>query len=412
MAKNKKKEKGINTVSKSPLKRVMDYKLKSISHTRKDIKDWTMATNMVNYVEEPSNYMLQELLNDICNDGHLTSQRENLRDQIFSSPFTIYHDDKEDDEETRLLRNSSGIKNMIGFINETDEYAYSVVELSLNNEKLKVDLVPRTNIIPQNGTFLEDYTNTSNKIKYRELREFGTWILEFNKLDISKGELGLLNKLVPHVLMKRFAQSCWSELCEIYGIPPRVLKTNTADTGMMNRGEEMMRDMGAAAWFIIDEAETLEFATGATTNGDVYRNLINLCANEISLVILGAVVGQDTKNGSRSKEEAAQELLWIKAQARMAYIEQEMNETVLPALARIGLIKEGAVFKYDEAEDTNKLFEFAKAFINSPNYRIPADFIREKFGIEVIEVETKESDDTEKKGSQKLKADLPSNFFD
>ncbi|WP_446662918.1 phage portal protein family protein, partial [Flavobacterium psychrophilum] len=35
----------------------------------------------------------------------------------------------------------------------------------------------------------------------------------------------MLNKAVSHVLFKRFAQSCWSELCEIYGIPPRVLKT-------------------------------------------------------------------------------------------------------------------------------------------------------------------------------------------
>ncbi|AIM38281.1 hypothetical protein KO02_17510 [Sphingobacterium sp. ML3W] len=407
----KKKDKEIKP-SKAVLKRVLDYKLKSISHTRKDIKDWTMATNMVNYVEEPSNYMLQELLNVISNDGHLTSQRQNLKDQIFSSPFTIYHDDKEDDGETRLLRNSSGFKKIIGTIHETDDYAYSVIELSLNNKKLVVDVVPRANIIPQNGTFLEDYTNNSNKINYREIREFGTWILEFNKLDISQGDLGLLNKLVPHVLMKRFAQSCWSELCEIYGIPPRVLKTNTADTGMMNRGEEMMRDMGAAAWFIIDEAETLEFATGATTNGDVYRNLINLCTNEISLVIIGAVVGQDTTNGSRSKEEAAQELLWIKAQARMSHIEQEMNETVMPVLAKIGLIKEGAVFKYNEAEDTNKLFEYTKAFLNDARYFIPVEFIKEKFGVELIEVETKEIDETKNKGGQKLNAKLPDNFFD
>ena len=29
-------------------------------------------------------------------------------------------------------------------------------------------------------------------------------------------DYGLLNKAVPHVLFKKFAQSCWSELCEIY----------------------------------------------------------------------------------------------------------------------------------------------------------------------------------------------------
>lgn len=415
MAKKNKKEKLNSTIAKSPSKRVLDYKLKSISHTRKDIKDWTMSTNMVNYVEEPSNYMLQELLNEICQDPHLASQRENLKDQVFSSPFTIYHDGEKDEEETELLSNSSGFKKIIGSIHETPEYSYTVIELSNNVNKLGVDLIPRMNLVPQNGTFLTDYTNSSNKIKYRELKEYGTWILEFNLLDVSKGELGLLNKLVPAVLMKRFAQSCWSELCEIYGIPPRVLKTNTADEGMMNRGEEMLRDMGAAAYFIIDESETLEFATGAATNGDVYNKLINLCCNQISLLISGAVVGQDTVNGSKSKEEAAQDLLWIKAQARMAYIEQEMNETVMPALARIGLVKEGAIFRYNEAEDTNKLFEYTKAFLNDPRYRIPAEFIKEKFGVEVIEIEPSESEEKKDDKSQKkqeLKAGLPNDFFD
>jgi len=95
--------------------------------------------------------------------------------------------------------------------------------------------------------------------------EYGAWILEFGQ----PGELGLLNNCVPHVLMKRFAQSCWSELCEIYDIPPRVMKTNTHDRGMVTRAEKMMKDMGSAAWFIIDGSEEFEFAQGVSTNGDV-----------------------------------------------------------------------------------------------------------------------------------------------
>ena len=63
---------------------------------------------------------------------------------------------------------------------------------------------------------------------------------------------GLLNKAVPHALFKKFAHSCWSELCEIYGIPPRYIKTNTQDPEMLDRAEQMLRDMGSAAYFIID----------------------------------------------------------------------------------------------------------------------------------------------------------------
>src|SRR5690606_25031665 len=128
--------------------------------------------------------------------------------------------------------------------------------------KLHFELIPRYNVVPQTGMFYPEYGDTSRGIAYRELPEFGTWILEFNS-----ETLGLMNKLVPMALFTRFMESCWSELGEIYGIPPRVLKTNTQDATMLKRAESMMRDMGSASWFIIDETEEFEFAKGVATNG-------------------------------------------------------------------------------------------------------------------------------------------------
>nr|WP_085473263.1 DUF935 family protein [Sphingobacterium psychroaquaticum] len=185
---------------------------------------------------------------------------------------------------------------------------------------------------------------------------------------------------------------------------------------MMARAEQMMGDMGAAAWFIIDKEEELEFAQGVSTNGDVYRNFINLCNNEISLLISGAVYGQDTVNGNRSKDEAAQEVLWQKVLADQRFIEQEINTKVLPALARHGIVKEGSYMQYSEAEDINKLFEFATKLMVHKN--VPNEWIEEKFGVPVFD---KEKEDVLKSDSkknallereEKLKASLPSNFFD
>ncbi|MEI3104746.1 MAG: DUF935 family protein [Parabacteroides merdae] len=152
-------------------------------------------------------------------------------------------------------------------------------------------------MVPELGFFLYD-SNADKGEYYRDLREFGTYILEFGH----PNNYGLLNKAVPHALFKKFAHSRWSELCEIYGIPPRYIKTNTQDPEMLDRAEQMLRDMGSAAYFIIDTTEEFEFANGVSTSGDVYNNLIALCNSEMSMLISGAQIGQDTKNGNRSKK--------------------------------------------------------------------------------------------------------------
>ena len=197
------------------------------------------------------------------------------------------------------------------------------------------------------------------------------------------GDLGLINKAIPHILFSRFAQSCWSELCEIYGIPPRVMKTNTRDRAALNRAEKMMTDMGAAAWFIIDESETFEWASnGVPSTGEVYNGLIKLCRDNISLLISGAVIGQDTKYGSKGKEESSQETLQDLVNADQTLVEQYMNEKVLSALYAIGVLPEdGLIFQYDQAEDLSELWKRTVDLM--PYKNIPDEWIKDKFGVEV-----------------------------
>lgn len=236
--------------------------------------------------------------------------------------------------------------------------------------------MPRQNILPKSGTFLFDY-NEEKGIKYRELPQYGTFLLEFGKA----GEMGLLNKAIPHCLFKRFATSCYSELCEIYGIPPRVYKTDTQDPQAVSRGKQMMRDMGSAAWFIIDTTEEFEWAKGTTTNGDVYTNLISLCDNQNSLLISGAIIGQDTKHGSYSKDEAGQKLLSKLILADMAMVEMYMNTRVMPALARIGAIPADYIFAWEVSEDLGVLWKRTLEALN--HFDIDPEWVKDKFGIAI-----------------------------
>jgi hypothetical protein len=351
---------------------------KSISRTRQDIKHWNDALNLANNVDQPKRYALYNLYDNILIDLHLQSQINNRMLKSLAQPFLI-NDLKgaKNEELTALLQNKKWVYQINKAILETVYFGHSLGEFNYANNDITFNVLPRQNVDPANGYLFKDYAD-DKKIKYRDEKEFGSWLIEFGNIK----DYGLLNGCVPHVLMKRFAQSCYSELCEIYGIPPRVLKTNTQDRTMVSRGEKMLKDMGSAAWFIIDENESFEFAQGVATNGDVYRGLLTVCNNEMSMGISGTVVGQDTKNGSNSKEKTSIGILQDLVDSDLSLIEQAWNSTVIPALQILGIISGDAVFAYPPAEDLDKLWKMTTEAANF--LEIDPVWVKDTFGVAVI----------------------------
>jgi len=349
---------------------------KTISRTRADVSTWKTALRAADSAENPRRARLQNLYTDILLDAHLTSQIELRMQHSLSVPFALKRDGEVDEENTAFLKAARWKNEIDREILWADYRGCSLVELTTENGMLCVTSLPRNNIIPEKGILLLSEDDTTG-VDYRNCREYGTWLLEFG----TRTNYGLLNKAVPHVLFKRFAQSCWSELCEIYGIPPRFIKTDTQDPEMLSRAEAMLRDMGSAAYFIIDREESFEFAKGAETNGDVYNNLISLCNSEISLLITGAVIGQDTKNGNRSKEESSIKLLDKMVQSDKRMLESYWNGTILPALVRIGILPEGLTYELQQEEDIEKLWNMTREAL--PYMEVDPEWMKEKFGIQV-----------------------------
>jgi phage gp29-like protein len=351
---------------------------KAISQTRNDIAIWKAALKQAMLIDNPKRVKLQNLYKDCLVDSLLTSQIENRKMQTLGSAFTLKDQGgKVNEEITALLKSSRFYYDLVRNMLDAVYNGTTVVEFISDANGLRVVTIPRNNIVPEKGILLFDETKDTG-LDYRTAKEYGTWLLEFgDALDF-----GLLNKAVPHVLFKRFAQSCWSELCEIYGIPPRVMKTNTADPTMLSRAEQMMRDMGAAAWFIIDETESFEFAKGSDTNGDVYSNLINLCNNEMSLLISGAVIGQDTKNGNESKETISISMYHNLVNADKRMVEGYFNSLVLPALFRIGAIPGGLLFEFAPQEDIAALWKMANEAMKY--MEVDPQWVIDKFGIQVL----------------------------
>ena len=367
--------------SKNSLQPTRNIVPKAMARTRADVLTWKSALAMAENIDNPKLYPYYNLVKDMLLDAHTTSQIKNRKLKTLSANFSIKKANGETHTElTSQLQKSVWFGDIIGHILDSEYFGYTLIEFNRGDDNsVEVALIPRQNVIPQKGIVLKDYTDDRG-LDYMNASEYGTWLLDFGK----SGDLGLINQALPHILFSRFAQSCWSELCEIYGIPPRVMKTNTRDRQAIARAEKMMTDMGAAAWFIIDETEQFEWATnGVPATGEVYDGLINRCENSISLLISGAIIGQDTKYGSRGKEMSSQDILQDLVDADQTMVEQYMNDKVLPALYAIGVLpEEGLSLVYDQVEDLGELWTRTKEIL--PYKEVSDEWLKEKFGIEVI----------------------------
>jgi len=354
---------------------------KSISRVRQDVASWNQALTMAKKADKPKRHLLYNLYDEISIDGLLSSQLDNRILKSLSESFTISDKSgKVNEEATALRQDKIWVNDINKAILGEVTHGHSVIELDWigigETQDLRCSLIDRQNIEPREGLFYPDYS-TDKFVEYRKMAEYGTWLLEFG----NSKDLGLMNKAVPHVLFKRFAQSCWSELCEIAGIPPRVMKTDTQNVAMLRRAERMMRDMGAAAWFIIDESEKFEWAQASNANGDVYQKLMTFCNNELSMLISGSVKGQDTVNGSNSKEVSMEKTLQTLVDADLSLIEQYWNSIVIPALINIGVLSGDCVFAYAETEDIAQLWSMTKDTFQ--HFEVDTQWINDTFGIMV-----------------------------
>lgn len=350
--------------------------IKPAQLVRRDISDWTTAKRRATNPENPQFGALQELYSNIMVDAHLSSQILLRKSQTLSADFSLLSaSGSEDAKATDAIRSLPEFRRIMSEVLDSVFYGYSLIELSVSDGILSVNTIDRRYINPVHGIVYINQGDQSG-IPYRDMREFGSSILEF--YDHS---LGILDQAVPHVLYKRFAQSCWSEYCEIYGMPPRFIKTNTQDEELRRSYEQMLANVGSGANYVIDTDDEIGFANTNASDGAAYENLIRLCSNELSLLINGAVLGQDTEFGSNSKEKTSAELNSQIINNDIALVEAAMNTTVLPALANLGIIHSGLQFRFQEQEDTAQLFNQtiqAAAFFD-----IDPEWVKDKFGIEV-----------------------------
>ena len=320
-------------------------------------------------------------------DAHIRSVLETLESQIIGERYML---DKQnangqyvrDVEATKKIQGSQFIKIIKG-IAESKLYGYTLIEINptidpITGKLNDVNLIERRNVLPEQKTVLK-----------RQGIWLPNWDLETpkykkNYILINSGDLGLFSATTPLILAKKFTLANYINFSHTYGQPIIHGKSESENLGDRNR---LANDIASAATnrvIVTGLNDDIDIKAFTMSNSEkIYTSLIELVNAEVSNLILGSESMAGATQSYVGSTKAHQDIFRDRIKVYREYIENAMNEEIIPRLVAMGYIENGLEFKYSgglemSVESKIDLYDFL-----SDKYEIEPDEIAKEFGVVV-----------------------------
>lgn len=320
-------------------------------------------------------------------DAHIRSVLETLESQIIGERYMLARQNANgqyvrDVEATKKIQGSQFIKIIKG-IAESKLYGYTLIEINptidpITGKLNDVNLIERRNVLPEQKTVLK-----------RQGIWLPNWDLETpkykkNYILINSGDLGLFSATTPLILAKKFTLANYINFSHTYGQPIIHGKSESENLGDRNR---LAYDIASAATnrvIVTGLNDDIDIKAFTTSNSEkIYTSLIELVNAEVSNLILGSESMAGATQSYVGATKAHQDIFRDRIKVYREYIENAMNEEIIPRLVAMGYIENGLEFKYSgglemSVESKIDLYDFL-----SDKYEIEPDEIAKEFGVVV-----------------------------
>lgn len=346
---------------------------------RADIRKWRNALVMARNIDDPRQWMLQDLYDNLSSDGHLQAQMNIRKSATTSYPFSIIDKStgKPDDEKTDMFL-SEWFFDFMDSVLDSVFRGYTLLELA-DTENIRFDTIPYRNIAGTKQRVLKSI-NGSGYINIAQGYELT--LIHAGKPD----SLGLLADLCGQLIWKRNAQQSWAEFAEKFGMPLIVAHTASTDPAEISRIRGMIDALGEAARAVLPEGSALEvipFQSGDAFQ--VYNQMIERINGEIAKPITGGTMITDD-GSSRSQSEVHKDNLdYIVAERDRRMVQFVVNNQLIPMLHfwRHDIPPEKYRFKFDKSFELSPTehWNIVNQVLN--RYEIPTDWISETFNVPI-----------------------------
>jgi len=352
--------------------------------TQKEIARWRNAHQLALFVEDPKRYELYSIYDDALLDLHLAGAIRNRKLAVMASPFRLTNENGKTDDAATSLINKKWFRKFVSLALDSRFYGHSLIQFDniIREPQLKfkdVELVPREHVCPEYGTILKNISDSAkDAMAYRET-PLMDWAIEVG----DKDDLGELLGVSKETISKKFVMQFWDQFAEIFGMPIRMATTTSRNPKDKAAIENMLDQMGSAAWGLFPEGTTIEMIASKQTDAyEVYDKRIERVNSEISKKILGQTMTMDDGSSLSQANVHAEVAEDIKYADRI-FLHDVINDDLLPFLVRHGFPVKGLEFVWDDTYtySPNEMTQIEQMLLN--HYDIDAAYFEEKYGVKI-----------------------------
>lgn len=320
-------------------------------------------------------------------DAHLSGVLETLESQIVGERYMLAKQNEKgryekDIEETRKIQGTQFTKIIRGIV-EAKLYGYTGIEICPDiNPRTgrlnEVNIIERRNILPD---------------QKRIVRRQGIWTPGWNFEDkqyeklyvlINSGTLGLFSSTTPLILAKKFTMANYVNFSHTYGQP--IIHGKTEGESVQDR-QRLAHEIASAAQnkvVVTGLNDEVDIKTFTMSNSEkIFTGLIERVNAEVSNLILGSESMAGATQSYVGATRAHQDIFRDRITVYREYIENVMNEEIIPRLVSIGYIKPGLEFKYSNRLEMSNKEQIELFSALSDRFEVPSEEIEKTFGVAV-----------------------------
>lgn len=318
-------------------------------------------------------------------DAHIRAVIETLESQILGDRYMLARQNEKgkyikDVKQTQRIQGTQFDKIIKGIV-EAKLYGYTLLEImpTINKRTGKLDevnIVERRNVLPDQWTVVKRQGIWLPNWNLRSATYNRNYVL------INSGDIGLFSATTPLILAKKFTLANYVNFSHTYGQPIIHGKTVSESNTDRRRLANEIANAAQNKVVVTGLEDEVDIKTFTMSNSEkIYTGLIELVNSEVSNMILGS---ESMAGGTQSyvgSTKAHQDIFRERIEVYRRYIENIMNEEIIPRLVDMGYIEDGLEFKYSNRIEMNNEDRIKLYNLVTDKYEVTSDEIEKEFGI-------------------------------
>ena len=364
--------------------RMPDLERWNMPHRSVDMADWEVALNMAKNLYRPDRTKLMDLYDSILKDAHLGSLIETRELRVQGAKYKLVDQKGESKPEHARMLEAPWFLDFVKYVLSARFEGHTLIELGelkAPGQLRQVNKIDPRNVLPYSGVVAKRQGEETGYL-FRE-EPLRTYLIEVGRPE----DLGLLERVAPVAVVKKYAVGSWSAFTGSYGIPARWVKTRGTDARRVKQLENVMQNMLSSAYAVIQGDEEFGIAPTPSTSPDaLFDKLISRMNSEMSKRLMGQDGTTDNKDasGTYGSMKVLEGVAEDRHESDKTFVSHVINMELLPRLVALGYPFAGLRFEWDEFRDMSA-GELVDAVAKlAVHYDIDPQHIEERTGIKIL----------------------------